>query len=57
MSQHPTALHCRHSTPLFRSCLEQLQGLSKVLHSNHFILVALKQRFLFAFSISLKKVG
>lgn len=47
---------CRPSPYNIRSCLEQLHSLSKVLHSNHFILMDLKQKFLFAFSINMKKV-
>merc|ERR1711974_259128 len=39
-----------------RSCLEQLRTLSRTLHSNHVLVMLLKQRFLFTFSIGLKKV-
>jgi len=39
-----------------RSCLEQLRALSGTLHSNHVLVMLLKQRFLFTFSIGLKKV-
>jgi len=39
-----------------RSCLEQLRVLSRTLHSNHVLVILLKQRFLFTFSIGLKKV-
>lgn len=39
-----------------RSSLEQLRALSRTLHSNHVLVMSLKQRFLFTFSIGLKKV-
>ena len=39
-----------------RTCLQQLHDLSKVLHNNHIIIVNLKQKFLFSFSINMKKV-
>ena len=39
-----------------RTCLQQLHSLSKILHNNHFIIVNLKQKFLFNFSINMKKV-
>ena len=39
-----------------RTCLQQLHSLSKILHNNHFIIISLKQKFLFSFSINMKKV-
>jgi len=39
-----------------RTCLQQLHSLSKILHNNHFIIVNLKQKFLFNFSINMKKI-
>ena len=36
--------------------LKQLHALSKLLHNNHYIIMELKQSFLFAFSMNLKKV-
>ena len=39
-----------------RTCLQQLHDLSKILHNNHIIIVNLKQKFLFSFSINMKKV-
>jgi len=39
-----------------RTCLQQLHDLSKVLHNNHIIIVNLKQKFLFNFSINMKKI-
>merc|ERR550534_1007421 len=39
-----------------RTCLQQLHDLSRVLHNNHIIIINLKQKFLFAFSINMKKV-
>ena len=39
-----------------RTCLQQLHDLSKILHNNHILIVNLKQKFLFAFSINMKKV-
>jgi len=39
-----------------RTCLQQLHSLSAILHTNHFIMMGLKQRFLFAFSINMKKI-
>eukprot|EP00092_Neocalanus_flemingeri_P020701 GFUD01022434.1.p1 GENE.GFUD01022434.1~~GFUD01022434.1.p1 ORF type:complete len:365 (+),score=72.70 GFUD01022434.1:448-1542(+) len=39
-----------------RTCLQQLHSLSKILHNNHFIIINLKQKFLFSFSINMKKI-
>lgn len=39
-----------------RTCLQQLHSLSKILHNNHFIIMSLKQKFLFNFSINMKKI-
>merc|ERR1711892_1136311 len=39
-----------------RTCLQQLHSLSKILHNNHFIIINLKQQFLFNFSINMKKI-
>ena len=38
-----------------RTCLQQLHSFSKILHNNHFIIINLKQKFLFSFSINMKK--
>jgi len=39
-----------------RTCLQQLHSVSKILHNNHFIIINLKQKFLFSFSINMKKI-
>jgi len=39
-----------------RTCLQQLHSLSKILHNNHFIIINLKQKFLFSFSINMRKI-
>ena len=49
LSDLPNDSHC-----LLFSCLQQLHSISKLLHTNHFILMELKEKFLFSFSMNLR---